>query len=133
MATKGLMTFLSLIRESNKSVRKAWNFNISGPQLHLLYLLETNGLVRMTDLSEQLGISQSAVTALADRMIKGNFITRERSEEDRRVVELMITDEGRKLLETFSASRDKALEKYISKLTSEEKEEFIRLCKKMLD
>jgi len=133
MTDKGLMTFLSLIRESNKSVRKAWNFNISGPQLHLLHLLEMNGHVNMSDLSEHLGISQSAATALADRMIKGNYITRERSEEDRRVVNLKITDEGRQLLETFSASRDKALEKYISKLTPEERAEFVRLCQKMLE
>ena len=87
----------------------------------------------MSDLSTELGISQSAATALADRMMKGNYISRERSEEDRRVVKLVITDEGRKLLETFSKSRDQALEKFICKLTPEEKAEFVRLCQKMLE
>ncbi|MGV3489642.1 MAG: MarR family winged helix-turn-helix transcriptional regulator [Tuberibacillus sp.] len=133
MNKENLMIFLKLIRESNKRVRKAWNFNLSGPQLHLLNLLESNGHIRMSDLSEELGISQSAATALADRMIKGNYISRARSEDDRRVVKLVITDEGRKLLETFSASRDQALEKFISKLTPEEKAEFVRLCQKMLE
>lgn len=133
MARKDLMTFLTLIRESNKSVRKAWNFSLSGPQLHLLNLLEVGGQLRMSDLSEELGISQSAATSLADRMIKSNYILRERSDEDRRVVTLKITDTGRELLETFSKSRDEALEKYVGKLSADEKKEFARLCKKMLD
>ena len=133
MATKDLMVFLKCIREINKNVRKAWNFSISGPQLHLLNILDANGEVRMSDLSEELGISGSGATSLANRMIKGNYIKRVRSIKDRRVVTLQITDEGRDFLETFSKSRDQALERFLGKLTADEKAEMARLCRKMLE
>jgi DNA-binding MarR family transcriptional regulator len=133
MATKDLMIFLKCIREINKSVRKAWNFSISGPQLHLLNLLEINGELRMSDLSDELGISQSGATSLANRMIKENYVTRVRSNEDRRVVTLKITDDGREFLEHFSKSRDVAIEKFFGKLSADDKAEMARLCRKMLE
>ncbi|MFC4618750.1 MarR family winged helix-turn-helix transcriptional regulator [Camelliibacillus cellulosilyticus] len=132
MADKDLLILIKFIREITKSVRKAWNFNLTGPQLQLLNLLYTNGPMRMSDLADEIGISQSGATSLANRMIKGHFIARERIDGDRRVVMLGITEEGTALLETFSKSRDEAVERFIGKLTPSEKSELIRLCQKML-
>ena len=41
------------------------------------------------------------ITALADELTKKGLISRERSERDRRVVELQATEEGRALFETL--------------------------------
>ncbi len=133
MANQDLMIFIRLIREINNSVRKEWNFLISGPQLQLLELLHKQGPMRMSDLADKLDVTLGAITSLADRMIKGSYVIRERSEEDRRVVNLKLTPEGKDLLNTFSESRNVAIERFLCNLTPEEKEEMIRLCSKMLD
>ena len=44
-------------------------------------------------------ITMGAVTNLADRLINAGFASRERGTEDRRVVKVQLTDEGRKVLE----------------------------------
>lgn len=133
MTDRDMMVFIRLIREVSKSVRKTWNFNLTGPQLQLLDLLDAKGPLRMSELAEEIGISQSGATALVDRMLKGGYITRTRSDKDRRVVSIAITEAGKALLETFSQARDEAIEKFFRKLNPKERAVFIRLCQKMLD
>jgi len=133
MTDRDMMVFIRLIREVSKSVRKTWNFNLTGPQLQLLDLLDAKGPLRMSELAEEIGISQSGATALVDRMLKGGYIARTRSDKDRRVVSIAITEAGKALLETFSQARDEAIEKFFRKLNPKERAEYIRLCQKMLD
>ncbi|WP_085522309.1 MarR family winged helix-turn-helix transcriptional regulator [Tuberibacillus sp. Marseille-P3662] len=133
MDNKDMIPFVELIQQVTKSVRKEWNFNLVGPQLGLLRALRKKGPLKMSELADEVGISYSGATALANRMIKDNYVARERSEEDRRVVHLVLTDQGQTLVDRFSESRDVAVERYFGKLTSEETAELLRLCRKMLD
>ncbi|TCP30610.1 DNA-binding MarR family transcriptional regulator [Scopulibacillus darangshiensis] len=133
MENRDMMIFIELIRQVNKSVRKEWHFNLSGPQLSLLRILRYKGPQKMSELAEEIGISHSGATALADRMIKGGYVARDRSEKDRRVVNLAITDKGEALCEKFSKSRDVAVERFFGKLDAEETAELLRMCKKMLE
>lgn len=87
----------------------------------------------MSEIAAKLEITLGGVTALANRMDKANLIRRERSDEDRRVVKLVITAEGKTLLGDLARARNAALEKYYSKLNTKEVQELERLCRKMLD
>ena len=87
----------------------------------------------MSEIASKLEITLGGVTSLADRMEKAQLIERKRSEKDRRVVRLALTEEGKSLLNDLAIARNKALEKYFSKLTPAEVQELERLCRKMLD
>jgi len=60
------------------------------------------------------------VTRLIDRLEKRGLITRLRSEEDRRVVRLALTEEGRALAGQIPAIFTKVLDRLLSGFTPEE-------------
>ncbi|MFN0220787.1 MarR family winged helix-turn-helix transcriptional regulator [Paenibacillus sp. KR2-11] len=76
-------------------------FGITESKLDLLLLLklhESREGIAPSSLADRLGIRRASVTALLDWLEKRNFIVREQSEVDRRMVHVKITPEGQELL-----------------------------------
>lgn len=76
-------------------------FNVHGIGMtegKMVLLLAELGPQKATVMAELLRITSGAVTGIADRLIEHGFINRARSDLDRRIVLLEITDEGRKLV-----------------------------------
>jgi DNA-binding MarR family transcriptional regulator len=72
-----------------------------------LGILSRMGPLPVSELARLLRISKSQATAVVDCLVGGGMVERAQSDEDRRVVELSITPEGRKALarrleETYS-------------------------------
>jgi long-chain acyl-CoA synthetase len=72
------------------------------PQYRLLSLLE-NGGATATYAAERLAVSPPSVTAIVDGMVTKGFVQRASVAEDRRRVELAITDAGRVALQRADA------------------------------
>lgn len=66
--------------------------------LILQTLLEKEAL-RMNELALILGVSKANVTGLVDRMVRSRLIERMRSDEDRRVVFVTLTQKGRRTVQ----------------------------------
>ena len=78
-------------------------YNISFQQLNILRILRgAEGWMSMNDLKDLMIEKSPNATRLADKLIVKGFIERKRSEADRRVVYLAITDKGIELLETIN-------------------------------
>lgn len=71
---------------------------ITGPQLIILQELARIKGISAKDLSININLSQATVTNILDRLENKNFITRIRSESDRRRVALFLTDDGKTAL-----------------------------------
>lgn len=87
----------------------------------------------MSELAARLKITLGGVTSLANRMYKADLVDRKRSEKDRRVVRLVITEKGKSLLRDLAKARTKVLSHYYMNLTAKEILELDRICRKMLD
>ena len=59
----------------------------------------------MTQLSRELGVSQSAITQIADRLQGSGMVTRSPAGEDRRVRSLQLTSRARKILRLREENR----------------------------
>jgi len=66
--------------------------NITAPQGMLLYMLGRHGSLKITKISEKMGLSNSTVSGIVDRLESQGFVKRVRSESDRRVVNVEIND-----------------------------------------
>ncbi|EUJ35711.1 putative MarR family transcriptional regulator [Listeria weihenstephanensis FSL R9-0317] len=75
---------------------------MTGGEFRVLSLI-ASGVSRTTDLAKKLNVSASHITAITDSLVANNFITRHRSEVDRRMIELKLTEEAI----TFVASIEK--------------------------
>lgn len=65
------------------------------PQATVLFLLQERDGRMMSELGQILGVDNSAMTGLIDRLEKAGFVRREAKREDRRALLIRITPEGR--------------------------------------
>lgn len=79
-------------RQSREFVR---NHRITGQQLGALRIVALSPRISLGELSERMFLHISSVSGIVDRLEKRGYMTRERCVEDRRVVHLTVTAEGR--------------------------------------
>lgn len=86
---------------------------------------------RMSDLAQSACTSQASVTGIVDRLEERGFVARIRSEDDRRVVEVSLTEAG--LAEKHRLHREVAdrIAELLEPLTPDERKELSRLFRKM--
>jgi DNA-binding MarR family transcriptional regulator len=89
---------------------------ISMAQLNILYTLQRNGEMPMSRLADVLNVSLSNATGLVDRMEERGLIERTRVAEDRRIVQVHITDDGVRVLEANDALTDELLRSVLADL-----------------
>lgn len=74
-------------------------------QMRACTFLLQQGFSPITELADELGVSVSAATQIADRLERAGFVERDRSASDRRVKQLALTDLGRNLMESRRVRR----------------------------
>lgn len=80
--------------------------SLTPPQFFVLKFLlaEPSGLTA-SELATRVGVSGSAMTGMVDRLVKSGLVERRRGEEDRRVVWVRVTDDGRQVVALAMARR----------------------------
>ncbi len=81
------------------------NNNLSISQLIILNRLDKKGSASVSEISQMLDISNSAVSQLLDKLVQMNFITRKENPEDRRIKYHTITEQGRIIAEKSRSAR----------------------------
>ena len=85
----------------------------------------------MTDLADALGVPLSTATHTVDRLVKKGVVARDRSEQDRRVVQLELTEQGKRLQEVFRSKRRSLAREMLAPLSPGEREIFLELMAKI--
>jgi len=75
-------------------------YGLTPSQFEILTVLSEEGEIPLNRLSERLCCACSNVTGIVDRLERDGLVKRERSQEDRRVILLGLTDKGQ---ETWSS------------------------------
>jgi DNA-binding MarR family transcriptional regulator len=129
------MRLLPLMKTVIKEMRSEWyrrvEDGLTHTQYHLLGNLHRHGRIKTTDLADMLIISNSTLSALADRMCERQLMIRERSEYDRRVVYLKITDKGQALLHTYNDIERLVFTKFFDRLSTEDLEQLEQIFLKL--
>lgn len=80
----------------------------------------------MGELAEALGVALSTATQIAERIEKRGLVRREHSDpDDRRVVRLALTEEGRRLMGKRRRLRRERLEQAMSQLSEEQSDALV--------
>lgn len=99
--------------------------NLTGPQGMLIGILTKFGEMKISDLSEKMGISSSTVSGIIDRLEIQGYVERSRSEEDRRVVIVNLTKDFRKESKVIFRSIHEHMTKIMSSASDEELEKIL--------
>ena len=90
--------FVYLYTESRRATKEiARQLGLTGPQVTAIKMLEGVGDLSLTELSERMSARNSTITGIVDRMQRDGLVERVRSEADRRVVLIELTEKGQRL------------------------------------
>ena len=88
-----LKEYLSVSHEISRQFRTHYGkVNLTFPQAMVLSLLETEGTMPISALAEQMGSANSTISGVVDRLERMELVRRKRSEMDRRVIYVEVTD-----------------------------------------
>ena len=100
---------------------------------HVLTLgyLSTNGKSRPSQIAKELGLTPPTVSHLTDKLVNLNLATRLPDQNDRRIILLDITDEGKEVLDRANQKGHELRKEMFVKLTEEERQQMLHIFQKL--
>ncbi|HOO74724.1 MAG TPA: MarR family transcriptional regulator [Tepiditoga sp.] len=123
---KGLI-IMSEMKSVIKKIKKTFEGSFEGkgvtaPQGMIIGNLQRYGQMKISEISEKMALSNSTVSGIIDRLEKQNITERIRSENDRRVVYVKLTEDFRKNSKCSHLEFEKKFEEILNKATDDELE-----------
>lgn len=130
-----LNTFIKLMRATeslnNRLNKHLADEDLTVSQFGVLEALLHLGPLNQKSLSEKLLKSGGNITMVINNLEKCGFVERQPDPSDRRAVLVHLTEKGQKFIEEFFPKHLEQIKQEFSVLTSSEKKELARLCKKL--
>jgi MarR family transcriptional regulator, organic hydroperoxide resistance regulator len=82
----------------NYSHEVSHRYGITGPQLWVLKTVFKDGELPLGELSQKMYLHPSTITGVVNRLEKKGYVSRDRDQEDRRVVMVQLTPKGKRLV-----------------------------------
>ncbi len=112
-----------LIRAADMDSRRlAEESDVTGPQLLCLMAIVDHGPITATEIARHVHVSASTVIGILDRLEQKGLAQRERDDEDRRLVHVEATPDGRALVARTPYPLQSALSEAFRNLSAEEQE-----------
>ena len=132
---RALNCYIKLMRASdavahsiNEHLR---NEGLTISQFGVLEVLYHVGPMAVGQLGARILRTSGNMTMVVDNLVKRGLICRQRLSEDRRRVDIRLSDEGKALIEDIWPEHLSGIMQAFSALDSEEQEELDRLCRKL--
>ena len=129
-----LETLVYLYTESRRVTKEvARQHGLTGPQVTAIKVLENFGALSLTDLSARMSSTNSTMTGIADRMERDGLVERIRSETDRRVVQIALTEKGRALAAQIPVASMALFADALRSLDERDRRDLTRILRKLTD
>ena len=120
-----------------EKIKKALStHNLTHAQLNALYILFENDPdpVSASELKKKILVSNPDVTRLLDRLVEKGYVLRETCPENRRMLDISLTDSGKELfLEAHHSAKHSIGDFFEKQITEEEAAELRRILHKIRD
>lgn len=108
------------------------DLSLSKTEIFCLLWMSKNHEVIMSDIAGFLDIPMSTTTGVVNRLVKKGYLERYRSETDRRIVVITLTEEGHQLVKEVRAAAAHYFKLVTEMLTEEEKVFLLQIFKKIV-
>ena len=96
-------------------------------QVRTLFLIAHEAPLPMGRIAEILGVSVASASGIVERLERHGLVVRQHRTDDRRIVDCLLTDVGRDLIDEMSGRRIEMARRALDVLTPDELAEFHRL------
>jgi len=88
-------------------------YGLTGPQLLVINEIKRSSKKQISEISKNVSLSQATVTSILDRLCQQGFTVRQRSDQDKRKVNMYLTEKANKILDQKpSMVQDKFTEQF---------------------
>lgn len=101
-------------------------------QLQTLLFLHDNPQVQMRDIATHFSIEMPTATTLITKLVKEELVARRQDEEDRRLVRIVLTEKGKKLLEDAMRERNQKITLLLSSLSQSEQNHLLEIISHLI-
>ena len=96
------------------------NYEIRLPHIEIMNVLKEGGTLHVAEIGERLRIAKARMTHLIDRLVKLEMVRRDIDTNDRRMINITLTERGKDILEKHERDITLAVGEYISGLKENE-------------
>lgn len=119
-------TFNSVTRIEEKSLTNRLLQGLTIAEIHTLAAVGLHGSVPMKTIAANLEVTLATVNASVGKLEKKGYLTRVRSETDRRQMLVSLTNSGRKAVRVHDAFHRKMVDRALEGLTAEEEAALVK-------
>lgn len=130
-----IMQHFQLVKKENIVFTK-WckKYNLLYMDAHMLLSIdESHGVSEPTKLSEELLIPKQSITSMLDKLEKKGYIKRSHSADDRRKVNISLTDEGIKIVKKVRQAVINAEQEILKEIKQERLDEMLKTYEKIIE
>ena len=123
----------AIMAETQLNDKKLMSFlSAFGPQeFPVLMTVGHQGSCIMSDIAAKMQLSLSSITGIVDKLEAKQVVRRVRSGEDRRIVQVVLTDEGNKVYQTALEGHLELMRTHLKALDPQEQDTFVALFRKI--
>jgi len=132
------LAYFNLLRTGSwieERIKKALKpLNLTHAQLNALYILDESHPepVSASDLKMKILVNNPDVTRLLDRLVSKGYVLRETCPDNRRKIDVSLTEAGRKMfMEAHHSAREAIGSYFENQITEDEAQELRRILKKI--
>ena len=96
--------------------------NMTANDMHVIEAIGMEEQKNMTSVARSLDVTTGTLTISVNNLVKKGYVDRVRSEQDRRVVLISLSEEGKKAYLHHQKFHDKMIDAVVEELTEEEEE-----------
>ena len=122
---ESISQIINLSRNFNRTLRHEFHnlmqdSDFTLPQLSVISILAKNGEQKVSDISEKMGLSDSTVSGILDRLEQKRIIERKRNKDDRRVVQICLSKGNQEICREFHRKKEEYFTHLLKKLSEQE-------------
>ena len=127
-----LGSYLRVTQHMSRQFRSYFSqLDLTFPQALVLTVLGEEGPIPISRLAQLTGSANSTVSGIVDRLERLNLVERTRSEEDRRVIYVALTEQYREMHRQTAPSVSAYLDRMLQSLTVEEMDQICAALDKL--
>ncbi|MFD3447889.1 MarR family winged helix-turn-helix transcriptional regulator [Microbacteriaceae bacterium 4G12] len=125
-------TFRQMIRMLQTDINELFSEYIPWNEFTVLRVLYTNSPQMASQIASSVNVTSSHITAVTNRLLEKELIIRKRSDSDRRIVYLEITEKGREIAEKLENLKKEYYREKFFTWSNEEMKSVIELIERVI-
>jgi len=123
--------FVQLFKKMVKTSSKSAGVRFSPSQMRALAAFHEDREYRMGELSKIAQVTMPFMTEMVDGLVKEKILERVRDAEDRRVVKVKLSEQGKNIHKQFVKTRSREMESIFARLDSGDQADLLKSLQKM--